>query len=257
MGPIVACLVPPIAARYRTGLRDNAQWGITGQINHFFCHHVLLRRYDTSDTERRGQFRLTTDDHGLSATVSGESTDLRRQYQTLSSVLNTFLSHSVDRNGVRLSGREIFSSALRQMTTEDGSLALIQDFLEALEQMGADFKASPDEGVSEEFLDRLERVDVGTLPETADCPICTNKFKDNDYPLIVKLPCHVQNASKKEHIFDMDCIAPWLKMNATCPLCRFNVHDADKIRRQRLDEELRLAREADEQDEEDDWELYG
>lgn len=36
----------------------------------------------------------------------------------------------------------------------------------------------------------------------------------DDYPLVVRLPCH------KDHIFDMDCVAPWLKMNSTCPLDR-------------------------------------
>ena len=34
------------------------------------------------------------------------------------------------------------------------------------------------------------------------------------YPLVVQLPCH------PGHRFDLDCIAPWLKVNATCPLDR-------------------------------------
>lgn len=34
------------------------------------------------------------------------------------------------------------------------------------------------------------------------------------YPLVVRLPCH------KDHIFDLECIAPWLKLHATCPLDR-------------------------------------
>lgn len=114
-------------------------------------------------------------------------------------------------------------------------------------------------GVTQDLLDSLERVDVKSLANTADCPICTNLFTDNEYPLIVKLPCSVQGNSKKEHIFDMDCIAPWLKVNQTCPLCRFNVNDAKKVRASRLEEELRLAREGDEDDdeEEDDWEMCG
>jgi hypothetical protein len=28
------------------------------------------------------------------------------------------------------------------------------------------------------------------------------------------LPCH------KDHIFDLECITPWLKLNPTCPLDR-------------------------------------
>lgn len=30
----------------------------------------------------------------------------------------------------------------------------------------------------------------------------------------MRLSCH------KSHIFDLDCIAPWLKLHATCPLDR-------------------------------------
>lgn len=184
---------------------------------------------------------------------NSSQSDPRRQHQTLSDVIDTFLTNTVDVHGERLSGREIFNNALRIMNAEEGS-QVVQDFLDALERMGSDFHP-PEAGVSQDFLDLLERVEIKTLPQSADCPICTNRFADNEYPLVVKLPCHVQGASKKEHMFDMDCIGPWLKMNSTCPLCRFNVHDADRIRRQRLEDELRLAQ--DEEEEEDDWELYG
>lgn len=34
------------------------------------------------------------------------------------------------------------------------------------------------------------------------------------HPLVVRLPCH------KDHLFDLECIQPWLKLNPTCPLDR-------------------------------------
>jgi len=34
------------------------------------------------------------------------------------------------------------------------------------------------------------------------------------YPLVVRLPCH------PEHLFDFECIQPWLKLQPTCPLDR-------------------------------------
>lgn len=34
------------------------------------------------------------------------------------------------------------------------------------------------------------------------------------YPLVIRLPCH------KDHLFDLECIQPWLRLNATCPLDR-------------------------------------
>jgi len=42
-----------------------------------------------------------------------------------------------------------------------------------------------------------------------------NKFISiEEYILVVRLPCH------KDHIFDMECIRPWLKLKSTCPLDR-------------------------------------
>lgn len=187
---------------------------------------------------------------------SRSQSDPRRQYQTLTDAIDTLLTTTIDFNTQTLTGREILSNALRLMS-EDENSEVIQSFLDALSRVNPDTKSTTD-GVDDSFLDALERVDISTLPDSADCPICTNKFTDNDYPLIVKLPCSLQDNSKKEHIFDMDCIAPWLKMNSTCPLCRFNVHDAQKLRKAKLAEELKLAKESDEEDDQDeDWALYG
>ncbi|KAF8004341.1 hypothetical protein HF325_001789 [Metschnikowia pulcherrima] len=193
-------------------------------------------------------------DHNLNGSESINSRDdTRRQYHTLSSAIDSFLTTTVDTEHEILSGRQIFENALRLMSEEENS-EVIQRFLQNLDVFG---EPSLTVGVDDAFLDSLERVDLGSLPDSADCPICTNKFVDNDYPLIVKLPCNTNVGSAKQHIFDMDCIAPWLKVNSTCPMCRFNVHDARKARKARLDEELRLAREEDEEDEEEDRDLYG
>lgn len=141
------------------------------------------------------------------------------------------------------------------MSAEDGGSDVVQNFLSSFESMGPEVKA---EGASQDLLDSLDRVDVKSLSDTADCPICTNRFVDNDYPLVVKLPCHVQGKTKKEHMFDLDCIAPWLKVNSTCPLCRFNINEVDKIRRQKLEAELKRVRDEEEDDDdEDEWDMYG
>ena len=67
-----------------------------------------------------------------------------------------------------------------------------------------------------------------------DCPICGNPFLEgmvlsilsgafaltrisDEYPLVVRLPCN------KNHMFDLECIAPWLKLHATCPLDRKDI----------------------------------
>lgn len=48
------------------------------------------------------------------------------------------------------------------------------------------------------------------------CGICGEAFLDDEYPLVVELPC----GSKARHAFDLECIAPWLKLNGTCPMDR-------------------------------------
>lgn len=60
----------------------------------------------------------------------------------------------------------------------------------------------------------LERVPKNKLKETDICPICSYPFLDDKFPLVVQLPCH------RDHVFDLDCIRPWLKLNTSCPLDR-------------------------------------
>ncbi|MCJ1262210.1 hypothetical protein MMC22_002080 [Lobaria immixta] len=42
-------------------------------------------------------------------------------------------------------------------------------------------------------------------------------FLDDPYPLVIRLPCHAS------HIYDLECIAPWLKLQSTCPLDRVDL----------------------------------
>ncbi|XP_074309324.1 E3 ubiquitin protein ligase RIE1 isoform X2 [Silene latifolia] len=51
------------------------------------------------------------------------------------------------------------------------------------------------------------------LPEDADCCICLSSYDDGVE--LHALPCN--------HHFHATCIEKWLKMNATCPLCKFNI----------------------------------
>lgn len=69
-------------------------------------------------------------------------------------------------------------------------------------------------GVSQQFLDGLDRVSKKKLKRDDKCPICATAFLEDEYPLVVELPCSTL------HRFDLDCIAPWLTLHADCPLCR-------------------------------------
>jgi hypothetical protein len=70
------------------------------------------------------------------------------------------------------------------------------------------------EGVPQSYLDELERIDKRKIGKDASCPICNERFLDDEFPLIVVLPCH------RSHKFDLECVGPWLRMNGTCPLDR-------------------------------------
>jgi len=90
---------------------------------------------------------------------------------------------------------------------------LLGDMIEVLRQ-NADDPPAELKGVPDCFLDQLERVPKKCLKPSDTCPICVNPFLEDQYPLVVQLPCH------QDHRFDLECIAPWLKLNSTCPLDR-------------------------------------
>ncbi|KAJ5825611.1 hypothetical protein N7474_002749 [Penicillium riverlandense] len=90
------------------------------------------------------------------------------------------------------------------------------------------------EGVSEEFCDT-----------TQTCPICNNPFLEDEYPLVVQLPCH------PTHLFDLECVRPWLRLRGTCPLDRV---DFAKQLREKAEERKKIV----EEDEEEEWDgMYG
>ncbi|KAK3674025.1 hypothetical protein LTR78_006228 [Recurvomyces mirabilis] len=96
---------------------------------------------------------------------------------------------------------------------EQGHNELLEQLVESLMQ-SAEHPPSEVQGVSDEFIEQLERIPKKSLKEDMSCPICSNPFLEDTHPLVVRLPCH------KDHLFDLECIQPWLKLNPTCPLDR-------------------------------------
>lgn len=89
----------------------------------------------------------------------------------------------------------------------------IDQFL-ALYGVALDGTESGPRGVSQNFMDTLDRVDKKHLEAGEQCGICATDFLDDDYPLVVALPC------QGKHRFDLLCVSQWLETNATCPMCR-------------------------------------
>ncbi|KAE8151209.1 hypothetical protein BDV25DRAFT_98682 [Aspergillus avenaceus] len=101
------------------------------------------------------------------------------------------------------------------------------------------------EGVSEEFCDVLDRVPRASLKPDQTCPICNNPFLEDQYPLVVRLPCHAT------HMFDLECVRPWLRLRGTCPLDRV---DFAKQEREKAEARRKVA----DDDEEEEWDgMYG
>ncbi|KAL3819658.1 hypothetical protein ACJIZ3_005563 [Penstemon smallii] len=56
-------------------------------------------------------------------------------------------------------------------------------------------------------------------PEDSECCICLYKYMDGTE--LTTLPC--------KHHFHHECIAKWLRINATCPLCKHNILRGDLL----------------------------
>ncbi|XP_010062439.2 E3 ubiquitin-protein ligase At1g63170 isoform X1 [Eucalyptus grandis] len=55
--------------------------------------------------------------------------------------------------------------------------------------------------------------------EDAVCCICLSRYADNDE--LKELPCH--------HVFHVECIDKWLKINASCPLCKSEISESSGL----------------------------
>lgn len=142
---------------------------------------------------------------------------------------------------------EAFQIMQRDNDNEGGGLlqTMIENLLATAERPPTEVK-----GVDEEYIAKLDRVSMKKVKADADCPICGNEFREDPHPLLVRLPCH------DSHIFDLECIRPWLLLNGTCPLDRVDLAKKERERKQKLLDEIKKNAAPD--DEEEEWDgLYG
>ena len=71
---------------------------------------------------------------------------------------------------------------------------------------------------AKEAVEKLETVKV--TPDMHDseeqkCPVCQEKLEGE----ATKMPCG--------HLFDNDCLKPWLHQHNSCPVCRFELPTED------------------------------
>lgn len=139
---------------------------------------------------------------------------------------------------------------MQQETDNTSSVELLQGMIANL-LTTAERPPTEVKGVDEEYIAQLERVSIKKVKLDADCPICGNEFREDPYPLLVRLPCH------ESHIFDLECIRPWLLLNGTCPLDRVDLGQRERDRKRKNLEDIKKNASQSE-DEEEEWDgLYG
>ena len=142
---------------------------------------------------------------------------------------------------------EGFQGMLRDNEDADSDLleGMISDLMNQAETPPTEVQ-----GVDEEYISELERISIKKVKQEADCPICGNAFVDDPLPLLVRLPCH------PSHVFDLECVRPWLLLKGTCPLDRTDLAKRQRDRKQKLLDEIKKNAAPD--DNEEDWDgLYG
>ena len=142
---------------------------------------------------------------------------------------------------------EAFQVMQRVNDNADSDLleSMIENLMETAERPPREVK-----GVDEEYIASLERVNIKKVKKDADCPICGNAFVEDSHPLLVRLPCH------QSHIFDLECIRPWLLVNGTCPLDRIDLAQRERERKKKHLEDIK--KKAAPEDDEEEWDgLYG
>jgi hypothetical protein len=138
---------------------------------------------------------------------------------------------------------------IMQRDNENADTDMMEQMIESL-MSSAERPPTEVKGVEEDWIAQLERVNVKKLKKDADCPICGNAFSEDPHPLLVRLPCH------KTHVFDLECVRPWLLLNGTCPMDRIDFAKQIRERRQKQLEEIK--KNAAPEDEEEEWDgLYG
>ncbi|KAK3128227.1 hypothetical protein QOZ80_6BG0458660 [Eleusine coracana subsp. coracana] len=102
----------------------------------------------------------------------------------------------------------------RQEDNEDPDNMTYEQRQALVESVGAEARGLSDEFIS--FLEPWKYKTSGFFSRKTsheNCPICLNTFKHGDS--LITLPCR--------HNYHADCVTTWLKIEKTCPVCKYEV----------------------------------
>ncbi|CAB4386312.1 unnamed protein product [Rhizophagus irregularis] len=106
-----------------------------------------------------------------------------------------------------------------------------------LEEANASAKGPPP--ASKNFIKNLPKVSKSEIKSDDTCIICAENFSANEKVNITKMPCN--------HMFDKDCILPWLELHNTCPNCRYEV-ESDDPEWKKKQKEKQIIEDSEEED---------
>ncbi|KAG5294233.1 RING superfamily domain-containing protein [Histoplasma ohiense] len=179
--------------------------------------------------------------------------DISAAYRSLAEALNV-MRHQTGDNGFPVhDGRDEGLGDVAENEDATGGVGLLSSMIGLLLRE-AEMPPREVEGVGESFCDALERISTSSLKPSQACPICSNPFLDDPYPLVVRLPCHTS------HLFDLECVRPWLRLRGTCPLDRTDFGKKERERERERIERLKKKRSGngDGEDEDEEWDgMYG
>lgn len=75
------------------------------------------------------------------------------------------------------------------------------------------------ERVRKAIEESIRIVDWADEMDGEDCPICLNELKENEE--IAEIKC--------KHLFHCTCLKEWIKLNQTCPSCRYHIFDSLEV----------------------------
>jgi hypothetical protein len=163
-------------------------------------------------------------EHNIASSTPQDTPRRRPDLSTFFSALNEIdttgdraprNAHSLPLPGDVAAAYRLLANAFDMMRTPSDSAhddlmnTLVQSLMQEADHPPSELKGCPDD-----FIANLDRVPKEKLTKDQSCPICATPFLDDKFPLVVRLPCH------KDHLFDLECIEPWLKLNASCPMDR-------------------------------------
>ncbi|KAG0735954.1 hypothetical protein G6F57_002065 [Rhizopus arrhizus] len=136
-------------------------------------------------------------------------------------------SNSVETNVQQLIQTANFFNQFREQMQTEGNVAQ-EEFLDnlvsqLLEESQNDIKGPPP--ASKRFINALPNVRV--LNDDDTCIICKDNLMQSSNA-VTRMPCG--------HLFDKECIIPWLELHNTCPMCRYQVETEEKVKQEEEEE---------------------